>query len=531
MGIGVASGRTLPSWGAATARKESMFRGDLRVPVSGMKRVVGLCSTPDVRDLAFGVILAGVALGLGLVTGAIHDTYLSLVTMGFDPDRAQLIRALLVAATVAAASSLANGRVRPAVLIAMIAAAALFGGTFIAETQMAFDANSPAAGAFDPLGWIETALTLVLSGVVSAWSGATLARGARPAIAEAAVFLRSLVSRRRMDGRGAGKIAVVAVAAVLLVGAVPVFGDLVNYSPDARMYKALPVPLGSPDPSASGGPSIAPWRSWLPTGSGRIEKVSLPAPWIGTASKSIEFAVYLPPGYDADSSRRYPAMYEVPWPVAVWNSAINTTSTLDSLIDAGSVPPSIVVFVDDFGAPYPDTECADSFDGRQHYDSWLAETLVPWLDANYRTIARPAARGIMGMSQGGYCSSILALHHPDIFGSAISFSGYFHAGSAGPDSALPFGGAKSLIDADSPDVVIDRLAPEKRSSVYFVLVAERDGQFYGRQTAGFDALLTAEGYPHVLIDARQDHGWVQVRQELCAAMAAWAVRMVASGVF
>jgi len=259
--------------------------------------------------------------------------------------------------------------------------------------------------------------------------------------------------------------------------------------------------------------------------------MSFPAPWTGASATSLEAAIYLPPGYDVDSNRRYPTLYEVPWPVEVWNSAISTTATLDALMDAGTIPASIVVFVDDYGAPYPDTECADSYDGHQWYDRWIAETLVPWVDSNFRTIARPQARGLMGMSQGGYCSAILELHHPELFGAAISFSGYFHAGAAGSDSARPFGGRASLIDSDSPDVVIDRLPSDKRAGMYFVLVAEPNQQLYGRQATGFADLLTAAGYSHLLIETQLAHGWVQVRQEMPAAIAAWAGRMVATGVF
>jgi hypothetical protein len=80
-------------------------------------------------------------------------------------------------------------------------------------------------------------------------------------------------------------------------------------------------------------------------------------------------------------------------------------------------------------------------------------------------------------------------------------------------------------------VVIDRLSPEERAGMYFVLVAEPAQQLYGHQATGFADLLAAGGYPHLLIETKLSHGWVQVRQEMPAAIAAWAGRMVATGVF
>jgi enterochelin esterase-like enzyme len=337
-----------------------------------------------------------------------------------------------------------------------------------------------------------------------------------------------ILRQRPAEGPVVKRITTVAVVAVLFVVTVPVFSDLVNYSPDARMLSGPLVPSGPVDPSAAAGVSIAPWRAWLPSGAGRVKQYSLPAPWTGGSSSSVEFDVYTPPGYDSDSNRRYPTLYEVPMSYPVWGAAMNDVAPFDSLIDSGAVPPSIVVFVDSNGAPYPDSECADSFDGRQWYDQWVAETLVPWVDLRYRTTAAPAARAVMGMSEGGYCAAILPLRHPATFGSGISFSGYFHAGAAGSSSGLPFGGQQAVIDANSPDVIISQEAADAPANVYFILVAQPAQQLYGRQAAGFDSLLTSHGYPHVLIQAEQPHGWVQVRQELPSALEAWAARLVAT---
>jgi enterochelin esterase-like enzyme len=156
---------------------------------------------------------------------------------------------------------------------------------------------------------------------------------------------------------------------------------------------------------------------------------------------------------------------------------------------------------------------------------------VPWVDAHYRTIQTPQARGIMGMSQGGFCAANLMLRHPNLFSAAISFSGYFHAGAPGGNSLLPFGGDQALMDQFSPDLLAGQLDLETRQELFFVLVAQPAQALYGPEAARFDELLSSEGYKHIKIDDSNPHGWVQVRSTFPTVMAAWAGHLVEQGVF
>src|SRR5690606_37730520 len=51
------------------------------------------------------------------------------------------------------------------------------------------------------------------------------------------------------------------------------------------------------------------------------------------------------------------------------------------------------------------------------YESFVAEDLVKWVDANYRTIARPESRGLAGHSMGGYGTARIAMKRPGVFSS------------------------------------------------------------------------------------------------------------------
>jgi enterochelin esterase-like enzyme len=228
---------------------------------------------------------------------------------------------------------------------------------------------------------------------------------------------------------------------------------------------------------------------------------------------------------------RYPVLYEAPFTYELWNGSINVSVVLDTLIDQGSIPPVIVVFINAYRAPLPDTQCADSVDGRQWMDTFISKTVVSAVDAHYPTVARPEGRAITGFSDGGYCSAILTLRHPDTFGTAIPISGYFWAGVGDASAALPFGGDTAALAAASPMIVATQLSAEARAKLFFIVVAKPSQPFFGVQSAEFEQMLQLEGYPYLAIDAEVPHGWEEVRQELPTALEAWAARLVAAGVF
>jgi S-formylglutathione hydrolase FrmB len=191
----------------------------------------------------------------------------------------------------------------------------------------------------------------------------------------------------------------------------------------------------------------------------------------------------------------------------------------------------LFVFMSVDGGPYPVTQCADTYDGVEKMDRFMGSTVPAYIDKHYRTIATPAARTLLGMSEGGYCAAILMLHHPDVFGSEISFSGYFTAGAAGGASKVPFGNNPTLISNDSPIDVAPQLDADVRAGLYVVLVAQRDQEFYGAQVDDYERVLAAAHIQYDFIDAEQPHGWNQVRDTFGPALTLVAEHQAELGVF
>jgi S-formylglutathione hydrolase FrmB len=161
-------------------------------------------------------------------------------------------------------------------------------------------------------------------------------------------------------------------------------------------------------------------------------------------------AVYLPPSYARDATRRFPVAYylhglsgsETDW---LSRAAIDVVA--DSLFAAGT-PEVIVVLPDgddgwytNWVDPVPYRACADTTRTESanrycvqqpNYDDYIARDVVSFIDSHYRTMADRAHRGIGGLSMGGYGAMILSLRHPDVFGAAASHSGVVSAMYSGP---------------------------------------------------------------------------------------------------
>jgi enterochelin esterase family protein len=141
--------------------------------------------------------------------------------------------------------------------------------------------------------------------------------------------------------------------------------------------------------------------------------------------------VYLPPSYETAPSRRYPVIYWLPGFAGTALGALNHDPWLPSLPEAmdralaAGAPEALLVVVDGFtrfgGSQYLNSPA----NGR--YEDYVVHDVVAHVDARYRTLPEPAARGLAGKSSGGYGALVLGMRHPDVFGaiSAHSPDAYF----------------------------------------------------------------------------------------------------------
>lgn len=299
------------------------------------------------------------------------------------------------------------------------------------------------------------------------------------------------------------------------------------------VYPAVPIEAGGTLSVTPGAVADLKHGHFSPDpGTLKVDHVTLPAPWTGGSATSVDVYVRLPAGYDP-AHERYPSVYVTPTPYKPWSNVLGLHSRVETLEAAGDLPPMIYIFAPAIGGPYPETQCIDSLDGRQHWDTFMSSTLISWVDSHYATIAAPAARTIMGSSQGAYCSADLLLRHPEVWHQEISFSGFYDAAPRNVRSAgggAVFGGDEALMDAYSPIKIAPQLPVDARQHLFFVLAGLSAQDFFGPEMDRFSGILDQYGYARAVIEAPFGHSSRTVEEFLPRALSLIAARMIQEGV-
>jgi S-formylglutathione hydrolase FrmB len=168
----------------------------------------------------------------------------------------------------------------------------------------------------------------------------------------------------------------------------------------------------------------------------------------------VDVRILLPAGYDG-STDRYPVLYlfhGTSGRASDWVTTGNAEATTDGL-------PLIVVMPDagfngNGGGWFTNWVDQGTGLGPNRWESFHVDQLIPWIDANLRTIPTREGRAVAGLSQGGFGSTTYAARHPDLFLSVASFSG-------APDidyNPLVAAGATAIIEATA--FGLNRTQPE-----------------------------------------------------------------------
>lgn len=132
--------------------------------------------------------------------------------------------------------------------------------------------------------------------------------------------------------------------------------------------------------------------------------------------------VYLPAGYSASSSQRYPVIYFLSNPFQAGYrydfDHRNAQKLFDQAIAAGVIGKFILVTVD-MNTPLGASWYVNS-PATGNWEDFLVQDVVPYIDANFKTLANRNSRGIAGVFIGGYGAIRFGMRHPDIFGSVYA---------------------------------------------------------------------------------------------------------------
>jgi enterochelin esterase-like enzyme len=172
---------------------------------------------------------------------------------------------------------------------------------------------------------------------------------------------------------------------------------------------------------------------------GLVQQILFPSESTNTSRRAF---VYTPPDYDKDLTKRYPVLYlQHGWgeDETAWSNQGRANLIMDNLIAEGKTEPFIIVMT------YGMTN-EIRFGGLRNFDigpfqTVLLDELIPYVDANFRTLSDQSNRAMAGLSMGGMETKSITLKNLDKF----SYIGLFSGGTISMDDVNNTPGFKEKV--------------------------------------------------------------------------------------
>jgi len=251
-----------------------------------------------------------------------------------------------------------------------------------------------------------------------------------------------------------------------------------------------------------------------PETAAKVECASVASKILGN---SVSYCVALPPGYEASGNKRYPTFYFLHGLFEDERSWLDRggEQIWESLTAQGDLTNFIVILPSGGRTFY-----VNSQDGRERYEDFFIQELVPEIDRKYRTLARASERGIGGVSMGGYGALHLAMRHPDVFGSASAHSAALVPKFPDPLPTEgrwgfyarvlqePFGSPlnESYFEANNPLTLAEHPERFAHLAIYFDC-GDHDRYGFNQGAELLDQILSQKNFPHTFAIRPGGHGW------------------------
>lgn len=154
---------------------------------------------------------------------------------------------------------------------------------------------------------------------------------------------------------------------------------------------------------------------------GRVVQVLFPSRSTDSVRRAF---VYTPPGYEKDLNERFPVLYlQHGWgeDETAWSNQGRAHLILDNLLAEGRIKPFLVVMT--YGMTN-EIRLGGLRDFKiEPFETVLVDELIPFVDAQFRTLADQSHRAMAGLSMGGMETKMIALRNLDTFSHIGLFSG------------------------------------------------------------------------------------------------------------
>ncbi len=216
--------------------------------------------------------------------------------------------------------------------------------------------------------------------------------------------------------------------------------------------------------------------------------------------------VYTPPGYQQNSTTRYPVVYlqhgsfedETGWAVQGKANLI-----LDNLIAAKKAVPMIIVM--DNGYAYKAQDGAATSRQVSVFEEVVVNEIIPMIDGKFRTLADREHRAIAGLSMGANQTMRIVMNHLDVFSHYGGFSGTSNYPST--DAVDP----ATFLDGKFNDAA----NVNKKLKVLWLGLGTKEPAPFPGSVGAFRAMLDKQGINYVYYQSPGTaHEWLTWRRSL-----------------
>jgi S-formylglutathione hydrolase FrmB len=257
---------------------------------------------------------------------------------------------------------------------------------------------------------------------------------------------------------------------------------------------------------------------------GRAECRAAPSKILG---HPVPYCVILPSDYDSNQASDYPALYFLHGLGGNEQLLLNSggMNMIQDLRDSKRIGEFLIV-APDAGRSF----FINSRDGKVRYEDFFVREFLPYIESHYRVRAERKARGITGVSMGGYGAQRFALKYPDLFVAVSAHSPALIETlpniKISPDQAVAvaevlgkaFGSPVNAAfwQRESPFTIVKDGPKPAGLQIYFDCGSDDEFGFY-KGNAQFDQLLTARGIPHEFHLYPGGHDWDYFAEHLPAS--------------
>ena len=228
-----------------------------------------------------------------------------------------------------------------------------------------------------------------------------------------------------------------------------------------------------------------------------------------TDGRERRMVVYTPAGYERGKGR-YPVLYllhGMGGDEEAWVATGRVVEIMDNLIAQGKAEPMIVVMTngctkhlsapgyseEGMFSPYMSGSMDGSFEA-------MFPAVVEWVDATYRTIAKPEKRAIAGLSMGGFHAMQISKHYPAMFDYVGLFSAAIFRGESGVE-----------MYEDLEQRLVKQF--EHKPKLYWIAIGSDD--FLYQENVEYRELLNKLGCEYIYRESTGGHEWRNWRIYLC----------------